>query len=116
MSAKGYALKQDQDCITHDGRRAKFVAYNYLNWPAPFCFSVNGTQRWYSTSGFHNNHQCTDHGAFDLVGPWLKQSLVADIMRDIFELPDRTSPEDQPDMMMVTEDELRIILDRHINQ
>lgn len=35
------------------------------------------------------------------------------IIRDICELPDRTSPEDQPDMLMVTEEELRIILTRH---
>ena len=35
------------------------------------------------------------------------------IVRDICELPDRTSPEDQPDMLLVTEEELRIILARH---
>lgn len=32
------------------------------------------------------------------------------IIRDVAELPDRTSPEDWPDAMLVTADELRAIL------
>lgn len=33
------------------------------------------------------------------------------IIQDVAELPDRTSPEDQPDMMLVTADELRVIVE-----
>jgi hypothetical protein len=36
--------------------------------------------------------------------------LACLIVRDVAELPDRTSPEDQPDMMLVTADELRSIV------
>lgn len=32
------------------------------------------------------------------------------VIRDVAELPDRNSPEDAPEMMLVTEDELRAIL------
>lgn len=35
---------------------------------------------------------------------------VAEILVDVAELPDRTSPEDQPDMMLVTANELRDIV------
>jgi len=38
------------------------------------------------------------------------RGLIEDIIRDIAELPDRTSPADQPDMMLVSADELRGIL------
>lgn len=41
--------------------------------------------------------------------------IIKKIIRDIVELPDRTSSEDHPEMMLVTEDELRIILSRHLN-
>lgn len=36
---------------------------------------------------------------------------INDVIRDVAELPDRTSPDDQPEMMMVTRDELREILE-----
>lgn len=36
------------------------------------------------------------------------------IVRDVQELPDRTSPDDQPEMMLVTTDELRRIVARHV--
>ena len=35
------------------------------------------------------------------------------IIRDVCELPDRTSPEDQPEMMLVTGEELNMILSRY---
>ncbi len=35
------------------------------------------------------------------------------IVRDIAELPDRTSPPEWPEAMLVTADELRTILERH---
>jgi len=40
--------------------------------------------------------------------------LATAIIRDVAELPDRTSPNDQPDMMLVTADELRTILEAHL--
>lgn len=39
---------------------------------------------------------------------------VDSIIRDICELPDRTSPEGQPDVMIVSDGELRDILWRHL--
>lgn len=36
--------------------------------------------------------------------------FMTDVIRDIAELPDRTSPPDAPDMMLVTAEELRAIL------
>ena len=38
-----------------------------------------------------------------------------DIIVDICELPDRTSPDDAPDMMLVTGEELTIIMHRHLD-
>lgn len=35
------------------------------------------------------------------------------IVRDVAELPDRTSPEDRPEMMLVSVDELRGIVEAH---
>lgn len=40
--------------------------------------------------------------------------LVSSIIRDVAELPDRNSPEDWPEAMLVTSYELRVILDRHL--
>lgn len=40
--------------------------------------------------------------------------IINDVIRDICELPDRTSPEDCPDTLIVTVDELRIILERYL--
>jgi hypothetical protein len=39
-----------------------------------------------------------------------KLDVVADICQAVAELPDRTSPDDQPDMMLVTHDELQQIV------
>ncbi|MFZ5713077.1 MAG: hypothetical protein ACOY3N_09575 [Bradyrhizobium sp.] len=49
-----------------------------------------------------------DHGPFD--PDVLREALAAEICRAVAELPDRTSPEDRPDMMLVTADELFDIL------
>ncbi|MGC4059393.1 MAG: hypothetical protein QM749_00440 [Aquabacterium sp.] len=38
---------------------------------------------------------------------------IDSVLLDVAELPDRTSPEDQPDMMLVTADELRAIIQAH---
>lgn len=38
---------------------------------------------------------------------------IDDVLRDVAELPDRSSPEDEPDMMLVTADELRLIIEQH---
>jgi hypothetical protein len=42
--------------------------------------------------------------------------LIDQIICDVSELPDRNSPEDWPDAMLVTADELRIILERALEQ
>lgn len=41
-----------------------------------------------------------------------KMSVIDDVIHDVAELPDRTSPADFPDAMLVTADELRCILRR----
>ena len=38
------------------------------------------------------------------------KTTIDTIIREVAELPDRTSPSDQPDMMLVTGDELRTII------
>lgn len=43
-----------------------------------------------------------------------KAELIEQIVRDVAELPDRTSPDDWPDAMLVTADELTEILERSI--
>ena len=43
------------------------------------------------------------------------ETLVANIIRDICELPDYQSPDDQPDLVMATVEELTIILDRNLS-
>lgn len=37
------------------------------------------------------------------------------ILRDVAELPDRTSPDDWPEALLVTAEELREILERHLS-
>lgn len=38
------------------------------------------------------------------------ETLIETVIRNVAELPDRTSPENQPDMMLVSAEELRVIL------
>ncbi len=42
--------------------------------------------------------------------------IAAGIVREVAELPDRTSPEYAPDMMLVSADELRAIVLAALNQ
>lgn len=42
------------------------------------------------------------------------EHIVAGVVRDVAELPDRTSPGDQPEMMLVSSDELGDIVRRHL--
>lgn len=51
----------------------------------------------------------TDPAAVDEVA-----GLISAIVRDVAELPDRTSPADRPEMMLVDAEELSIILERHL--
>lgn len=44
----------------------------------------------------------------------MSSDIVEMIVRDVAELPDRTSPEDQPDMMLVTAEELASIVREHL--
>lgn len=41
---------------------------------------------------------------------------ITQIIRDVAELPDRNSPEDQPELMLVSAEELRAIIERHSEQ
>lgn len=52
----------------------------------------------------------------DFAGTYQKyrNRTIDGIIRDVAELPDRTSPADQPEMMLVSADELRAILLNHI--
>lgn len=43
-----------------------------------------------------------------------RSRIIEKIVRDVAELPDRTSPPDQPDAMLVTESELVAILTERI--
>lgn len=43
-----------------------------------------------------------------------KQQLIEAIIRDVCELPDYTSPDDQPNLLQCTVEELDAILDRHL--
>lgn len=45
----------------------------------------------------------------------LVERLVADIIRDVVELPDRDSPDDWPDAMLVTSEELGLIVQRNLS-
>ncbi len=42
--------------------------------------------------------------------PEMVNSIVATILRDVCELPDRSSPDDDPNMVLVTLDELDLIV------
>ncbi len=48
--------------------------------------------------------------ALDAVYPLIVRSIADRVAREVAELPDRTSPEDYPDAMLVTGDELRGII------
>lgn len=39
-----------------------------------------------------------------------REEIIVGVLRDVAELPDRTSPDDWPEAMLVTADELRAIL------
>lgn len=62
------------DAVTRTGLRAKFLRYNDSNWPAPYCFEIDGRENWYSIGGFFNNHQLPQHD-LDLIGPWTGTKL-----------------------------------------
>ncbi|MCV0427566.1 MAG: hypothetical protein K5905_19070 [Roseibium sp.] len=40
---------------------------------------------------------------------------ISEIVKDVCELPDRTSPEAEPDMLLVTVDVLELILSHHLS-
>ncbi len=46
----------------------------------------------------------------------LAQEVAETVCRDVAELPDRTSPEDWPEAMLVTADELQLIVAREITE
>jgi hypothetical protein len=46
----------------------------------------------------------------------MDEALIDNIVRAVAELPDRSSPDDQPNMMLVTDAELREILQAHLRE
>lgn len=52
-------------------------------------------------------------GADELAAPGLPDEWIGNVVQDVAELPDRTSPDDKPDMMLVSADELRSIIAAH---
>lgn len=44
-----------------------------------------------------------------------REQIITGVLQDVAELPDRTSPDDAPDMMLVTAEELRAILEAHLS-
>jgi len=59
---------------------------------------VVGLRRGFSSPGFEQGKP----SEFD--------RFVNSVLNDVAELPDRTSPDDEPDMMLVTAEELKVIL------
>lgn len=66
--------------------------------------NVIGLRRGFSSPGFEQGKS----SEFD--------QFVGSVLNDVAELPDRTSPDDEPDMMLVTHDELKAILCRRLNE
>jgi hypothetical protein len=60
--------------------------------------NVIGLRRGFSSPGFDQGKS----SEFD--------RFIISVIGDVAELPDRTSPDDEPDMMLVTADELKTIL------
>lgn len=42
------------------------------------------------------------------------KNLSGDVVQEVAELPDRNSPDDQPDMMLVTHEELALIINGNL--
>lgn len=59
---------------------------------------IVGLRRGFSSPGFEQGKD-SEHDQF-----------VNAVIRDVAELPDRTSPDGEPDMMLVTAEELKTIL------
>jgi hypothetical protein len=66
--------------------------------------NVIGLRRGFSSPGF-------DQGK-----PSEFDQFVNAVLREVAELPDRTSPDDEPDMMLVTADELKTIICTRLNE
>jgi hypothetical protein len=66
--------------------------------------NVIGLRRGFSSLGFDQGKT----SEFD--------QFVSSVIRDVAELPDRTSPDDEPDMMLVTADELKVIICNRLNE
>ena len=112
-----YAVVKNVDAKTRDGRKAIFKDYSDHNWPAPWCFEVDGETCWYSIGGFVGNHQLDSH-PLDLVEPWDAPSRKIDIS-ELQELFGETIPIEVATLLMskdLTLDEKReqitVIADR----
>lgn len=68
---------------------------------------ANFERHWNARASLPAPQQATSHVETD----W-----ISNVIRDVSELPDRSSPDDEPDMMLVTAAELRSILETHAPQ
>ncbi|XUM25092.1 hypothetical protein ACRAVF_34055 (plasmid) [Bradyrhizobium oligotrophicum S58] len=66
--------------------------------------NVIGLRRGFSSPGFEQGKI----SEFD--------QFVSSVINDVAELPDRTSPDDEPDMMLVTAEELKTILCKRLSE
>lgn len=66
--------------------------------------NVIGLRRGFSSPGFEQGTP----SEFD--------QFIFSVLRDVAELPDRNSPDDEPDMMLVTADELKTILCNRLSE
>lgn len=66
--------------------------------------NVVGLRRGFSSPGFEQGKP----SEFD--------QFVNSVLRDVAELPDRNSPDDGPDMMLVTAEELKVILCKRLSE
>lgn len=55
-----------------------------------------------------------DKGPATIAAEARREKIIAAVLRDVCELSDRTSPEDWPEAMVVTGEELHAILIAHI--
>ena len=85
------------ECYCGTSDRYETEAYAIAAW----------NRRPVSTENAELKRQLAEAGAFTQAQA---DGIVSVVLRDVAELPDRTSPEDQPEMMLVSGEELSLIL------